>query len=58
VNQVLSREEVAALLQGVAESKFDPRESGPAKKRRWPDSPDKTKVKRKVQRWYLVNSPR
>lgn len=58
MNQVLTREEMAALLQGVAEAKSDRRDFGQAKKVKHPDNPYQAKANRKVQRWYLVGSPR
>lgn len=58
MNQVLTREEVAALLQGVAESESDRRKGDQANKAKRPDKASKAKDQRKVQRWYLVGSPR
>jgi hypothetical protein len=49
---------MAALLQGVAEAKSDRRDFGQAKKVKHPDNPYQAKANRKVQRWYLVGSPR
>jgi hypothetical protein len=54
VNQVLTREEVAALLQGLAEAASDRRELSRAKKARYPDNLYKTKTNRKVKRCSLV----
>jgi hypothetical protein len=56
VNQVLTREEVAALLQGLAEAASDRRELGQAKQAKHPDNLYKTKANRKVKRCYLVGS--
>jgi hypothetical protein len=58
VNQVLTREEVAALLQGVAETESDTLEPGQAQKATHPDNLYKAKASRKVQRCYLADSPR
>jgi hypothetical protein len=59
VNQVLSREEVAALLQGVAEAESNRQAPGPAKKPKAPKAAAcKTKASRKVHRWYLAGPPR
>ena len=58
MNQVLTREELAALLQGVAEAESDRLEPGQAKKTKHPDTLHKSRVSRKVQRYYLVDSPR
>lgn len=56
MNQVLTREEVAALLQGVAEADPDLREPGQAKQAKHPDNIYKSKAN-KVQRGCLVGSP-
>ena len=56
MNQVLTREEVAALLQGLAEAASDRRELGQAKQAKHPDNLYKTKANRKVKRCYLVGS--
>lgn len=58
MNQVLSREEVAALLQGVAEAESNRQAPGPAKKPKAPEASCKTKASRKAHRWYLAGSPR
>ena len=58
MNQVLTREEVAALLQGVAEAESDRHEIGQAKRAKHPDNLYKAKANRKIQRSYLVGSPR
>ena len=58
MNQVLTREELAALLQGVAEAESDRLEPGQAKKTKPPYTLYKSRVSRKVQRYYLVDSPR
>lgn len=58
MNQVLTREEVAALLQGVAEAESNCRELGQAKQAQPPDNLYKAKANRKVRRCYLAMSPR
>ena len=58
VNQVLSREEVAALLQGMAEAESNHLKPGKAKKSRAPERSYKTKANRKVHRRYLAGPPR
>jgi hypothetical protein len=57
VHQVLTREEVAALLQGVAEAESNQLEPSQPKKAKHPDNLYKVKASRKVQRCYLVGSP-
>lgn len=58
MNQVLSREEVAALLQGVAVVEANRQEPGRAKKPRSLDDSYKRETNRRVRRAYLVDSPR
>lgn len=58
MNQVLSCEEVAALLQGVAEAESNRQEPGPAKKAKAPEGSLKPKADRKVQRGNLAGLPR
>ena len=58
VNQVLTPEEVVALLQGVAEAELDRRKPGQAKQTKHPDNLYKAKAHRKVRRGHLVGSLR
>ncbi|MCL4503425.1 MAG: hypothetical protein M1438_16490 [Deltaproteobacteria bacterium] len=57
MNQVITREEVAALLRGMAEAESDRRKLGQAKKFKHLNNSYKAKDHRKAQRWYLVGSP-
>jgi len=58
VNQVLSREEVAALLQGVAAVEANRQVPGRAKKPKGPDDSDKTETNRKGRRAGLGDTSR
>ncbi len=60
MKQVLSREEVAALIQGMAEEEAasQEREPGPAAERRGQEDPGGTKARQVGRRRYLVAPPR
>jgi hypothetical protein len=58
VNQVITREEVAALLQEMAEAESERRELDQAKNLKRRDNSSKAKDHRNIQRWYLVGSKR
>ena len=58
MNQVLSQEEVAALLQGVAVMEANRQEPGRAKKPKGLDGSNKSQTNRRARRAYLVDSPR
>jgi hypothetical protein len=58
VHQVLSREEVAALLQGAADAASNRQKPGSAKKAEALKASLKAKADRKVQRGNLAGLPR
>ena len=58
MNQVVSREEVAALLQGVALGEANRQEPGRAKKPKGPDDSYKSETNRRGGRGCLVDSSR
>ena len=58
MNQVLSREEVAALLQGLAVMEANRQEPGRAKKSKGPDDSYKSETNRRGRRAYPEDSSR
>ncbi len=57
MKRVITREEMAALLQEMAEAKAERLEYGQAKKLKPASNSFQSRSSGKVQRWHLMNPP-